>query len=93
MSDSENKHDHLLGKEVVLDTSTPLMYLGTLEAMDDIFITLADADVHDKNESTGSKEYYVLEAKRHGITKNRHRVYVRAAHVISFSLLDEVILY
>ena len=90
---SENNLDSLIGKEIVLDTGTALLYLGTLASMDEIFVTLTDADVHDMNESSGSREYYILEAKRHGITKNRHRVFVRAAHVISFSLLDEVILY
>jgi len=93
MPDSENSLDSLIGKDVVLDTSTALLYLGALAAIDDLFVTLTDADVHDMSESTGSKEYYILEAKRHGITKNRHRVFVRAAQVISFSLLDEVILY
>lgn len=84
---------HSLGQEVVLDTDTSLLYLGTLSAIDDFTVTLEGADVHDMKESSGSKEVYILEARRHGIQRNRHRVFVRAAHVISFSLLKDVILY
>ncbi len=92
MSDTTSL-DALLGKDVVLDTNTTFLYLGRLEAMDDFFVTLTDCDVHDMNESTASAEYYILEARKHGITKNRHRVYVRACQVVSMSLLDEVVMY
>ena len=95
MSDSSyaEKLESYLGKTVVLDTKTPLVYLGTLKQVDDFFIILEDADVHDMTESTNSKEYYTLEASKHGVQKNRHRVAVRAEHVVSFSLLQDVVLY
>lgn len=82
-----------IGKPVVLDTKTPFIYLGLLQAMDDYFITLGSADVHDMEESTTPKDLYILEARRHGIQRCRHRVFVRMDQVVSFSLLEDVVVY
>ncbi len=83
----------LLGKDVVLDTKSPLIFLGRLVAADENLFTLEEADVHDASGRQTSKEVYILEARRHGIKKNRHRVLVRADEVVSISLLEEVIKY
>ena len=82
-----------VGKNVVVDTSTPIIYMGKLESVDDFHLTLADCDVHDTNEGASTKELYCIEAKRHGIKQNRRRVKVRKALVASISLLEDVIEY
>lgn len=84
---------NLVGKEVVLDTKGPLLFLGRLVAVEEDLFTLEDADVHDSSERHGTKEVYILEARKHGIKMNRRRVLVRAAEVVSISLLEEVIEY
>jgi small nuclear ribonucleoprotein (snRNP)-like protein len=81
------------GKQVVVDTSTPLFYIGTLEGLDDYFLTLVDCDVHDVNESATTKELYCIEAKKFGVKKNRVRVKVRKSLIVSMSLLEDVIEY
>ncbi|MBI4615403.1 MAG: hypothetical protein HY720_17430, partial [Planctomycetes bacterium] len=44
-----------VGQNVVIDTATPLVYIGRLtEARGDVLV-LADVDVHDRNESQTSK--------------------------------------
>lgn len=83
----------MMGKEVVLDTKTPLVFLGRLARADENYIVLEDADVHDSSELSKRKEVYVLEAKKHGIKKNRHRVIVRAQEIICISLLEDIIEY
>ena len=83
----------LLGKEVVVDTTTPLIYLGRLVEVGDYFITLEDVDVHDSSEATSSKEVYCIDAKKFGIKKNRRRVMVVKSIVASISLLEDVIEY
>ncbi|MBI2193207.1 MAG: hypothetical protein HYU36_14600 [Planctomycetes bacterium] len=83
----------LLGKAVVLDTRTPFIYIGVLQGVDEFLFILEGADVHDMTASTTPKELYILEARRFGIQRSRHRVFVRADQVVSFSLLEEVILY
>jgi hypothetical protein len=80
-----------IGRQVVLDTAGPVVYLGTLERIHQEGYWLTDADVHDRNDGQASKELYVLEAGLHGIRANRRRVLVMRSVVISASLLEEVV--
>lgn len=82
-----------IGEEVVLDTASPLIYVGTLERVADGFLTLVDVDVQDANQMKSSKELYVLEARKFGIKKNRTSVTVRGDVLISISKLADVIEY
>lgn len=83
----------LVGKDVVLDTRGPLVYLGRLEGADGYCFTLADVDVHDMQDGHTPKEKYILDARKFGIKKNRTRVLVRRDEVVSLSLLEDVIEY
>ena len=83
----------LTGEEVVLDTNSPYLYIGRLAEVDEWFIRLEDADVHDSTETRTSKEVYLIEARKYGVKKNRLSVLVRADKVISASRLSEVIDY
>jgi hypothetical protein len=85
--------DAYVGSIVVLDTATPLLYLGTLERVHEGFLTLTDVDVQDSSQMNSTKEIYILEARKFGVKKNRHRVEVRGDVVVSISRLDEVIEY
>ncbi|MCZ6690680.1 MAG: hypothetical protein O7H41_13890 [Planctomycetota bacterium] len=82
-----------IGKEVVLDTRGPLIFLGRLSEVDEDIFTLQDCDVHDSSEAQRTKEIYILEARKTGIKTNRRRVLVRAAEVVSISLLEDIIEY
>jgi hypothetical protein len=82
-----------LEKDVVLDTRGPIIYLGRLVKVHDHFYELADADVHDVIEGRTSKELYIMEARKHGVKKNRKRVVVRKIEIISISRLEDVIEY
>jgi len=88
-----NELDGLKDTVVVIDTNTHYVYVGTLKAADEGFLVLADADVHDISEGSSTKEMYAVEARRHGVQKNRREVLVRTSHVVSLSRLDDVILY
>jgi len=80
-----------VGRQVVLDTAGPIVYIGTLERINREGYWLTEADVHDRNDGQASKELYVLEVSLHGIRATRGRVFVMRTVVISASLLDEVI--
>jgi hypothetical protein len=82
-----------VGSIVVLDTATPLLNIGTLEQVRDGFLTLTDVDVQDSKQMNSSKELYILEARKFGVKKNRHRVEVRGDVIVSISKLEEVIEY
>jgi small nuclear ribonucleoprotein (snRNP)-like protein len=85
--------EEFVGKVVVVDTSTPILYLGKLESVDNFFLTLVDCDVHDVSEGASTKELYCIEAKKHGVRINRNQVKVRKALIVSISLLEDVIEY
>lgn len=81
----------LLGRAVVLDTASPVVYIGTLRAVGKDGFWLEDADVHNCNEGHAPKEQYVLESRLHGVRACRRRVCVLRHSVISLSALDDSI--
>lgn len=81
----------LIGKKVVLDTAGSILYLGLLEAVTAEGFWLSDADVHDRDEGHMTKELYVIEARKQGITASRKRVLVMRSIVMSVSVLDDIV--
>ena len=82
-----------IGKPVVVDTDSNMVYVGTLEEVTSSSLVLSDADAHNMTDSSTSKELYVLEARKYGIRPNRSRVWVSIVRMVSISLLDDVIKY
>jgi hypothetical protein len=85
--------DGFMNKDVVLDTRGAILYLGKLTKVYEHFYELTDSDVHDVLEGRTSKELYIMEARKHGVKKNRKTVYVRKAEIVSISRLEDVIEY
>lgn len=92
--DSElNNWKKVIGEKIIIDTNTSYIYLGKLLTCNDWFITLEDVDVHDQKEGSATKEQYINEVAKTGIKTNRKRVMIRKDQIISFSRLDDVIIY
>ena len=89
--DLDRIYQPLQGRVVVLDPSSHYVYLGTLVAWDEVYLHLQDADVHDLRDTKTTREVYLVEARRLGVSSNRERVMVRIADVVSISALDDVI--
>jgi len=83
--------DELLGREVVMDTATPIVYMGLLESCDAGGFCLVNADMHNCSEGHASREQYITEASIDGIRVNRRRIYVFRHSVISISALSDVV--
>ncbi len=83
--------DALVGREVVLDTASSLVYLGKLTSFDDRGIWLEQADVHNVAEGHATREQYVAESCRDGIRVNRNQVFVMLSTVLSISALSDVV--
>ena len=91
MGRSTYLHDRI-GEEVVVDVSSPYIFLGTLVGEDDKYLVLANADVHDLRDTTNTtRERYIVDSKLHGIKANRQRVLISQAEIVSISTFDEVI--
>ena len=80
-----------LEQVVVLDTQGPLIYIGTLVQISEVFLVLREADVHDSNDSRASKDLYLVETRELGVRTNRKQVLVMRRQVASVSLLREVV--
>lgn len=81
----------MFGQLVVLDLTSPYVYLGVLAGEDSHYLILEDADAHDLRDSSTTRDQYIIEAVRHGINVNRTRVFVQKSQVVGVSLLDDVI--
>ncbi len=81
----------LIGRQVVIDVASPFVYLGKLLEIDHKYLILVDADVHDLRDTSTNRENYVVDSRRFGIRKNRERVLVNLAEVVSLSAMDDVI--
>ena len=88
---SDSLFQEYIGREVILDVSSPYVYVGTFKGSSPHCLILEDADVHDLRDTSTTRERYVLDAKRHGVNHNRKRVLVRLDEIVSVSALDDVI--
>jgi hypothetical protein len=80
-----------LGQKVVVDMRSPFVCLGTLKRIDEMWLELANADVHDLRDTQSTREIYVAESRATGIKRNRKNVLVVRADVVAVSLLDDVV--
>ncbi|MGD2109080.1 MAG: hypothetical protein PVI86_06785 [Phycisphaerae bacterium] len=80
-----------LEEQVILDTTTPIVYIGKLVEVTDRAFVLVDTDMHDCREGHAGKELYLAEASRDGVTVNRRKVIVSRFAVISVSRLADVV--
>ncbi len=80
----------LLNRIVVLDTTLPILYIGTLVDVSDHALVLEYADMYDCRDGHANKEQYLLDAQRDGVAVNRKRIVVMRATVISVSRLEDI---
>ncbi len=83
--------EKLIGQPVVFDVASQYVYVGTLSEIDHQYLILTDADVHDLRDTTTTRELYVLDSKRHGLSVNRKRVFVSRHEIVSLSALADVV--
>ncbi len=80
----------LIGAKVVIDLRSPFVCLGTLTRIDEHFLELKNADLHDLRDTETSRENYVAACIATGIKRNRKRVTVFRNDVVAVTRLDEV---
>src|SRR4051794_29773015 len=81
----------LVGQAVVVDLSSPFVCLGTLTRVDDHFLELKNADLHDLRDTETTRENYVAASKGTGVKRNRKRVYLVRREVVAVSRLADVV--
>ncbi len=80
-----------LDQKVVLDFSSEYVCLGTLKRIDENFLELYNADLHDLRDTETSRENYVAASVATGVKRNRKRLLVSRTEVIAISLMSDVV--
>lgn len=83
--------EKLIGKIVVVDTSTSLVYMGRLREVNERWIEMEEVDLIDLGEIKISRELLLIEKKRDGLKASRGSVMLTARAIVSISVLEEII--
>ena len=83
--------EEMLNQKVVVDMVSHYVCLGTLVRVDEHFLELKNADLHDLRDTDSTREIYVHASVRTGIKRNRKRVYVSRREVAAISRLEDVV--
>ena len=82
--------EEFIGQRVVIDLRSSFVCLGTLLRLDEHFLELKNADLHDLRDTDTTRERYVLESRDTGIKRNRKRLLLVRAEVIAVARLEDV---
>lgn len=80
-----------IGQKVVIDLRSTFVCLGTLQRIDELYLELKSADLHDLRDTDTSRENYVAASKATGIKRNRKRVLIVRGEIVAVARLDEVV--
>ncbi len=80
----------MIGQKVVIDMRSSFVCLGILARVDDHFLEVHDADLHDLRDTQTSRENYVAAALATGVKRNRKRVLVNRADLVAISRQEDV---
>ena len=83
--------EELLNQEVVVDLRSPFVCLGTLLRIDEQYLELGNADLHDLRDSDTTRENYVARARMTEVLANRKRVLLLRSEIVAISRLQDVL--
>ncbi|GBD37070.1 hypothetical protein HRbin36_02200 [bacterium HR36] len=81
--------ERMVGQMVIVDLESPYVCLGRLELINERYIVVADADLHDMRDSDTTRENYIAESVFTGIKRNRKRVVILRNQVVAISRLED----
>ena len=82
--------EEFLNEKVVIDLKSPFVCLGTLVRIENHFLELKGADLHDLRDTDTTRENYVAASERTGIKRNRKKVVLFRDDVVAISRLTDV---
>lgn len=82
--------DPLFGQIVVIDMASPYVCIGCLAKVDEAFLLVLDADLHDFRDSAATRENYVYDSVRLGIRRNRKQVLIRWSDVVAVTRFSDI---
>jgi hypothetical protein len=82
--------EELIGSKVVIDLRSEYVCLGTLMRVDEHFLELKHADLHDLRDTDTTRENYVAESVATGIKRNRRRLLLLRTEIVAIARLEDV---
>lgn len=79
-----------INEKVVIDLRSEFVCLGTLTRVDEHFLELKNADLHDLRDTQTKRENYVAASVATGIKRNRKRVMIFRSDVVAIAKLEDV---
>jgi small nuclear ribonucleoprotein (snRNP)-like protein len=83
--------EELIDQKVVVDLRSAFVCLGTLHKVDEQFLEMRNADLHDLRDTVTSRENYVAQSHATGIKRNRKRVWVVRAEMVAIGRLEDFV--
>ena len=83
--------EEMVGQKVVVDLRSEFVCLGTLVRVDEHFVELRNADLHDLRDTDTTRENYVAASCTTGIKRNRKRLLLVRAEMVAVSRLEDVV--
>jgi hypothetical protein len=81
----------MIGQKIVVDMRSPFVCLGTLSRVDETYLELRNADLHDLRDTQSTRENYVAASLATGVKRNRKRVLLNRADLVAVSLQADVV--
>jgi small nuclear ribonucleoprotein (snRNP)-like protein len=83
--------EEMIGQKVVIDLRSEYVCVGTLSRVDDHFVELKNADLHDLRDTDTTRENYVAASVATGIKRNRKRVLLTRHEMVAISRFEDVV--
>lgn len=83
--------EDLIGTKVVIDFQSPYVCLGTLVQVDEAFVKIRNADLHDLRDTETTRENYVAESIATGIKRNRRSVLLSRREIVAITAFEDVV--
>lgn len=80
------------GEQIVLDLSSPFVFVGRFVEERNGFLVLEEVDAHDLRDTSTTRDQYVRQLRLHGINVNRRSAWVRLTEIVAISLLNDVVI-
>ena len=83
--------EELIGVKIVVDLRSEYVCLGTLTQLDEHFIALKNADLHDLRDTDTTRENYVAASVATGIKRNRRKILLTRNEIVAIAALADVV--
>lgn len=83
--------EEMIGQKVVIDMRSTFVCLGTLLRVDDQYLEVRNADLHDLRDTQSSRENYVAGTLATGVKRNRKRVLLNRADLVAIARQEDVV--